>query len=375
MAESPQEITREPGAPIAKDAVDPELIKLGRPRAKIGLVTAAGMVLLCTLFLLKLLPDRRFGSEPDEPRPVTVAEVASGKVPEDSYIALEAEPMMAHAIRANKNKGELGLRVVPARGSGERVWLVLDGVGWDPPVLGRYQGRLRKLADLPFEAAMRDHARAQPRPVFALATTVRAGFATTTIRTVDGDEVKVSDTDRVAFDVIDPALAAVVATFTGGTPDHTALLDGAAWTAELARLGIPATPLPPDDRDRALGQVRFDVTMPVPAVTEKLEAAKLWAARVEPVTRHHQTTWGELEKSPAGSFTFGTTSIPEAQLDLVGIHATRAIPADAYVLIANEKPQEFWYILPILIAVALIGLLFLWGLIRTIRRDLLPSRA
>ncbi|MDQ3367348.1 MAG: hypothetical protein M3680_18140 [Myxococcota bacterium] len=375
MAESPQQIAREPGAPIARDAIDPELIKLGRPRAKIGLVTAAGMVFLCTLFILKLLPDWRFASEPDAPRPVAVAEVAAGKVAEDSYIALEAEPMMAHAIRANKNRGELGLRVVPARGSGERVWLVLDGVGWDPPVLGRYQGRLRKLADLPFEAAMREHSLAQPRPVFARAATVRAGFATTTIRTVDGDEVKVSDSDRVAFDVIDPALSTVVATFTGGTPEHTALLDAAAWTAEVARLGIPATLLPPDDRDRALGQARFDVTMPVATVTEKLEVAKLWAARVEPVTRHHQTTWGELKKSPSGSFTFATTTIPEAQLDLVGIYATRAIPADAYALIANEQPQEFWYILPILIVVALIGLLFLWGLIRTIRRDLLPTRA
>ena len=56
MAESrlPETDSAEPGAPIPKDAIDPDLVKLRRARPKIGLVTSAGMVFLCAFFLWRL---------------------------------------------------------------------------------------------------------------------------------------------------------------------------------------------------------------------------------------------------------------------------------------------------------------------------------
>ncbi len=381
MAESPKTETRDPavreeGAPIPKDVIDPDLIKLKRARPKIGIVTSAGMAFLCAFFLLKLTADRRFGGQGENPRLVQLADVTAGKVALDSYVELPAEPMMSHAIRATKAKGDPGLRVTPVRGSNERVWLVLDGVGWDQPATtGRYAGRLRQLADMPFGEVVRDHASHAPRPVFATAAAVRSGFGTSTIKTVDGDEAKIADGDRVAFDVIDPTLSTIVATFTPGTPDHAPLLDAAGWQKELDRIGVPAKPAAQDDRDKALGQVRFDCQAPVADVTAKLEGGKLWSARVEPVTRHQQTTWGKLKASPAAGFTVDTATIPDAQLDLVGIYVTRPIPADAYALIIGEVPQDYWYILPVTIVVGAIGLLFLWAFVRTLRRDVLPTRA
>ena len=366
----------EPGAPIPKDTIDPELVKLKRARPKIGLLTSAGMVFLCAFFLWKLSADRRFGGEGDSPRLVQVADVVAGKVGADSYVEMPAKPMMSHAIRAAKGKGDPGLRVTPVRGSNEHVWLVLDGVGWDPPTTtNRYAGRLRRLADIPFGEAVRAHAAANPRPVFASASAVRGGFASGALQTVDGDDIKVRDTDRVAFDVVDSNLSTVVATFTPGTPDHAALLDAAAWQKALEGLGITAKPIAADDKDKAFGQVRFDTQQPVAVVTEKLEGAKLWSARVETVTRHHETTWGALKGSSPSGFTMGSTTIPDAQLDLVGIYVTREIPSDAYALILGEVPQDYWYILPITIVVGIIGLLFLYALIRTVRRDFLPTRA
>ena len=355
----------EPGAPIPKDAIDPDLIKLRRARPKIGLVTSAGMVFLCAFFLMRLSADRAFGGEGDNPRLVQVADVAAGKVDAESFVEMPAEPMMSHAIRAAKGKGDPGLRVSPVRGSNERVWVVLDGVGWDDPVTSnRYAGRLRKLADIPFGAAVRAHAEANPRPVFAAAAAVSAGFASNTVKTVDGDTITIKDSDRVAYDMIDPKLSTVVATFTPGTPDHAALLDADAWQKALSDLGITAKPIAADEKDKGLGQARFDTQQPVADVTQKLEGAKLWSARVEPVTRHQETTWGALKAAPL-----------DAQVDLVGIYVTRGIPDDAYALIVGEVPQDYWYILPITIVVAAIGLLFLWALIRTVRRDLLPTRA
>lgn len=366
---------RDPGAPIPKDAIDPELVKLSRARPKIGLATAAGMVFLCAFFLWKLSADRRFGGQDDTPRLVAVEDLAAGKVGTDTFVELPAEPMMSHAIRATKGKGDLGLRVTPVRGSNERVWLVLDGTGWEPPATtNRYAGRLRTLADLPFGEAVRAHAATTPRPVFATAAAVRAGFDTGKVKTVDGDELAVADASKVAFEVVDSNLSTVVATFTPGTPDHAALLDAPAWQKALADLGVPATPIPPDDKDKALGQVRFETQVPVAVVTEKLESAKLWSARVEPVTRHHETTWGALKGSAPTGFTVGTATIPDAQLDLVGVYVTRPIPDDAYALITGEVPQDYWYIMPITIVVGIIGLLFLYALIRTIRREFLPAR-
>ncbi|MDQ3339777.1 MAG: hypothetical protein M4D80_31840 [Myxococcota bacterium] len=374
--DEPPSKKREEGAPIPKGELDPDLIKLQRARPKIGIITSAGMVFLCAFFIWRLTADRKFGGEGDTPRLAQLADVMAGKVAAESFIELPAEPMMSHAIRSAKGKGDPGLRTVPVRGTNERVWLVLDGVGWDDPVVtNRYPGRLRELSDLPFGAAVRAHATSNPRPVFATSAAVRGGLSSGTLKSVDGDDLKIRDTDRIAFDVVDPNLSTIIATFTPGTPEHAALLDAGAWQKALDALGITAKPVAQDDKDKVLGQVRFDTQQPVTEVTTKLEGAKLWSARVEPVTRHLETTWGALKGSSPSGFTVGTTTIPDQQLDLLGIYVTRAIPSDAYALIVNEVPQDYWYILPITIVVGVIGLLFLYALIRTVNRDFRPTRA
>lgn len=375
MAESTSTDEREePGAPVAKDAIDPALIKLTRSRPKIGVITGVGVVFLCVLFLLRLDGDRTFGGE-GEPRRVAVADIVAGKVDADRYVAVDAEPVRSHAIRAMRSKTSVGHRVVPVRGSGERLWLVLTGDGWEAPTIGDHAGRLRKLADLPFADAVAAYARAHPRPVFATAATVRAGFATNQVATVAGDQVTVAESDRVAFDVIDPGAARIVAT------RNERLRDAQAWTTALTAAGIAVgAPLPAAEGQP--DQLRFDVTQPdaVAAVTASLERANLWAARVEPVTRHHETTWGALRSSTAAGFTVAgasgaTLTIPDAQVDLIGLHVNRAIPDDAYALITGEHPKDYWYVLPITIALVLIGLVFAWALVRAIRRDVLPARA
>lgn len=357
---------RDPGAPVPADAIDPELVKLGRAKPTIGIITALGVVILCVYFVFRLSADRGFAGEPEEPRVVTVADVAAGKIAEDSHVAIETDLVMAHAIRAVKAKGDPGLRVTPARGSSDKLWIVLDGTGWDPPTLKAYKGRLRKLSDLPFADAARDYAAKHPRPVFAKVADVRAALATNKVKTITGEELAVADTDRVAFDVVDPGSSHVIVTFTGETKDHPPLLDADAWLAQFTKLGMQAVRKPaPDQKDKLLGQARFDVAAPPADVMKRLETAKLWAARVEPVTRHYDLTWNELR----------TTGLPQADLDLVGFYVTRPIPGDAYALLIGEKPQDYWYVLPITVVLALIGLLFAWALVRAVRRDLVPTRA
>lgn len=347
----------EEGAPIPKDAIDPELIKLRRARPKIGIITSAGIVFLCAVFLYRLGPDRHFAGA-GKPARASVADIAAGKVATESFVTVDAVPMIAHAVRAGKSKGDVGLRVVPVRGATDRLWLVLDGDSFSAPALDGYTGRLRRLSNLPFSDEVADYIATHGRPMFATAAAIRAGIASGKVDTVTGDAITPTDADRVSYDVVDPAASKIYASLTANESLPTA----DAWRKMLIDAGI--TPTHEGSPDATLGEVRFDVPLAAAAATQKLEAAKLFAARVETVTHHHDTTWGELKK--AG---------PDPNVDLIGIYVTRPIPDGAYALLMDEHPDDYWYVMPITIALALIGLVFAWALVRAVRRDLVPARA
>ncbi len=178
---------------------------LARPRPKIGVITAAGLVFLCVYFLIRLGPDRRFAGGPAAPDRVSLADIAAGRVSADRFVKLDgAELVMAHAVRTSTNKKGLGLRIAPVRGTGEKLWVAMTGDGWAPPMLGAYAGRLRTLKELPFAHALAAYAAEHPRPVFAPASAVRAAFATGKLTSVTGDPVEVKDGDEVAFDAERP---------------------------------------------------------------------------------------------------------------------------------------------------------------------------
>lgn len=357
----------DPGAPIAPDAIDPELVKLARTRTRIGSITAIGMVFLCVAVLLRLGPDRRFGGSSAAPVAAPVADILAGKVATDQLVTITAEPLVSHAIRVTKSKGSLGQRLVPIRGTGDRLWLVVDGAGWDAPQTRGYVGRLRKLDELPLARAAHGYADDHPRAVFASAAAVRAGFASGRISTVSGDVVAIADGDAIALDVVDPGATTIAASFNERLPD------AAAWRAALERAGITATPA--GAPDTALGQVRFAVAASSAATTSRLEHAGLWAARVEPITRHHQTTWATLRRSSPAGLVLGGAVVPDDQIDLVGLYVVRGIPADAYAVVAGEVPEDYWYVMPITVALGVLLLVFAWAGVRAIRRDLMPARA
>jgi hypothetical protein len=361
----------EEGAPVPEGKIDPDLVKLRRSRTKVGIITSAGVLGLCIYFLLRLSPDRHFAGEGDKPRAVALSDVIAGNVATDDYIELEVDPLMSQAVRSVKTKGDLGLRVVPIRGTNDRLWLALPGDGWAEPVTtSRYAGRLRRLGDLPLGRSVKDYVARTPRAMFATAAAVRAGLATGKIKLVTGDEITLDDSQQVAFDVVDPNAAQLVVSFTELVPDMK------SWGGALRRAEIDgAKPGTPKPNDEAIGQGRWDIPLSPELTTKKLEAAELYAARVEAVTLHRAGTWGELKKSGADAFTLGGATTPDAQVDIVGVFVTQPVPDDAYALVTGELPKDYWYVLPITIGLVLIGLLFGWALVRAVRRDLLPARA
>jgi hypothetical protein len=97
----------DPGAPIAPGAIDPELVKLARQRPRVGVITAAGLVFLAIVFLIRLGPDRRFAGSSAEPAAAAVADVLAGK--------LETERLIQGHARAPPGAGARHRRPAVAR--------------------------------------------------------------------------------------------------------------------------------------------------------------------------------------------------------------------------------------------------------------------
>src|SRR4051812_37434324 len=95
MAEPTPIVQPDPGAPIARDAIDPDRVNLSRTPTKVGVVPALGVVILCAVFLHRLAPDRRFGSSSTTPTSAQLSAVLAGEVASDQLIAIDAEPLTA----------------------------------------------------------------------------------------------------------------------------------------------------------------------------------------------------------------------------------------------------------------------------------------
>ncbi len=349
--------TDEPGAPVAKDAIDPELIRLSRKPWRVGVITAAGVVVLSILFLLRLNGDRVFSGH-GGPQPVTVQDIAAGRVEANSYVTVMAEPLTAHAVRASRTQSGVGFRVVPVRGAQDKLWLVVSGDGWETPNLGKYTGRLRPLRDLAFSDSMSEYALGHHRPLFATVAAVREAFGTQRLMTVTGETLPMSGTLPVEFDVIEPTRALVVCSFNERLPNAT------AWRDALARADLSPQPIAPGAGSP--DQARFEVTSAGGSaeITSKLEKAELWAVRVEPITTHRKMPWADLVRSPQLD-----------GVDLVGVYVGSGIAPGAFALVLGEDPQDYWYVLPITIALVLIALLFAWAFVRAVKRDLMSPSA
>jgi hypothetical protein len=372
--------TSEPdaGAPVPRDKVDPDLVKLERTKSRVGVITSLGVVILCIAFLFRLSSDRSFAGASDEAEAVAVGDILAGKVGDDKLVEVEAEPIFAHGIRTVKTKGDLGARLVPVRGTNDRLWLALQGDPYDPPnTTGRYRGRLRKLADVNFGKAMFGYTAEHPRPVFAAPSEIRAAFASGTIKSVAGDAVQVTDDDRVMFELAEPSRAILVVSISRLRPNAR------GWKVALEDAGItPVTELPARDVDTALQQIRFEANQPPAEIQQKLHAGDFFGVRIDGVTTHYTTTWGELKKSPPTGFTAlvdgkpgASATVADAQVDLLGVYARHQIPGDAYALLTSEHPEDYWYVLPITVILVGLGLMFAWAFVRAVRRDLLPVRA
>lgn len=363
--------SREPGAPVDKDAVDPELVSLRGPRAQVGAITAFVIVVVCAVFLGRLYGDLRFAFG-GEAKTVSVDDIVANRVSSDEPIAVAADVERSAVVRIRNGAGDPGQRLVPVVGSGDRVWVAIPGDAWAKPSDGHYTGRLHDVDAGPLGPALRAYTDA-PQAQFISGTELRRARQASAdggaVSSLGGPQLKVTGDTPVELDVVDPAAALVTVTFTDRQPDLK------AWTDALVAAGIlPAATEPTSSTaTRVTWLVRSDAPGGAKAATEKkLEAAQLWASRVEPVTTRRKSTWKALAITDATLGIGDGAALPWSAVDVAALWVPRPLPADAQVLVVGEAPADYWTVKPLAAALALLALLFTWALWRAVKRDLLP---
>jgi hypothetical protein len=346
-----------PGRPIGPDEIDPELIKLARSRPSVGAITAVAIVAFCGFLMITLRGDLTYSRAGGSPTDTSLKSIVDGDVGDESYVRLEAMPDRTLAVRIATSDGDTGSRATPVWGSDGKVWIVVSGSTWAALATeGVYEGRLKSLDALPYGSALRSHvSKLAIAPRYVTANAVRAALkhGGDFVLQPDGDRIEVVADTRVDIEEtrLDRTTIRVFATTRHPTADK--------WTEALAAAGIIAADT------KAIEGVdedtwSYDVDTGVDEVRTKLDAAKLTAARAKPVVDRRQAVWGDLAKD-------GTLSGDNVQW--VALHVPRDIPDDAMVLLTNEQPGSYWYLLPLYGILAVFVGLFIWALVRAIKPD------
>jgi hypothetical protein len=362
---------RDPGAPIGKDEIDPELVNLRRGAPRVGMITAAAIVLLCVVLMVRLRHDLAFARGGDTARVVTVTDIVAGKIADDSFVTIDAPLDRAAAVRARVTEANAGTRVVPVAGTGDRLWVAVTGDPWSP-----YQhdqvltGRLRPLDQVRFAGPVAGYVSRHAAPRFVTGEELRRARTggATEVALVGGGTHALRDSDDLELVLADPGAAVVVATFNERMKDVT------AWSEALVSSGVIVAGTEPthvtDDT------ARWEVRIPdaVASVERTLEGAQLWGARVEPATTRSRIAWKDLRADAAG-VTLPDGPVPWSAIDVVAVWAPRAVPSGARVLLVGESPASYWYLTPVYGGLALFAVLFTWALVLAIRRQLGDARA
>jgi hypothetical protein len=251
---------------------------------------------------------------------------------------------------------------VPVLGTSGRVWLQIgDRPRAEPPVYDdRYTGRTRRLADIPLGEELVNHLDRQgPRPHFLDPAALAQGVPD---RDVAGDEVTIAPDTPVQ---LDQRVAGVAVVAVYKTRD---VADEAAARAALATAGFTVgAPLKVQDTAWT-----WEVAGAVDEVSDRLGRARVWAAGVQEKIVTHRVPAGEL-KVVGGVITAGETRVPLAEIARVAVAVPDRLPAGATVIVAGERPADYWWTAPLAGVLGLVALLMIWALVRALRPEKGPQ--
>jgi hypothetical protein len=356
------ELASHPGRHRPRDELDPELLKLPRKGVRIGWLLALAVVVLCAFLLFELRRDLVYSRAGDQPVALDAAERALDADP-NSFVEMEAVPDRAYFARVRLGRSGEGQRLAPVLGTNARVWILLPGSPWGEPATYRevYRGRLQPLDDMPFAEALREWMRAQPpipRPVAA--ASLRRALAGAPLSTLADDVITPSADTQVTVAEVVKGSARITVTATSDHPDE------AHWRAALVREGLLEQDVGPESATYESWTYRVRAPKGVEAIAARLVAAKLFAAEAHPDSRRHVAEWKGLELygGAEGGIMAGLDEVPWSDVTEVTVAVKSAIPEDARVLLTDQRPADYWYVLPLSLVLAAFVLLFSWAFFR-----------
>jgi hypothetical protein len=369
MSEAPdreKDLADHPGRRRGRDEVDPELLVLPRPRPRIGPLLALSALVFCSYFLIRLRSDLVFSHAGPDPARVDSVAGAVAADPE-SFIELAAVPDRAATLRVFASDARDGHRMAPVLGSGDRLWILFGGSHWvEPPAYDeRVRGRVKRMGDLPFHDQLVEHLAGTrlPRALDLRAALAALAGPRGSVRDVAGDPVALEPDAPVTILERTAGEALVTGFATDRYPDEK------AWRAALERAGVlaPGAPL----TGKSASSWSFHVSAPrgVDTVAATLGQARLFAARAEPVERTHRAPWRDMKMEGGALVVAGSAParIEPASVASILVEAHRRAPADARVIVTDERPDEYWHVNAIFAVLSVLALAFAWALWRGLR--------
>lgn len=355
----------EAGRPFKEGELDPELLKLPRSKPRVGPILAGAIIVLSVFLIGKLWGDLWFSLGGDEPTTYDSIPGLLDKGEPGEYVAIRAVPDRTVGGLVRKSKADEGQFLRPVFGSDQRLWLLTAADHWNAHVEHSevHTGRLRRLGEFrffeQFVAFMNGDAGLVPRAVeptaLGKALESRAGGAK--LSAVGGGLLELSPETRVEIREIVPGKIDVVGYYTD------TLVDGEVWASALKGAGFVID----DERAYRVSEqsaaFRISTTGSLRDIRTKLTKNKLYSAEAEVVRRKHVAPWKETTTFTGGLELAGAQVGWDA-IESAVVYFRHPVRADSLVVVVADRPDGYWYVVPVSILLAAIAGLFLFVLVR-----------
>jgi len=390
----------EPGAPIAPDAVDPELVNLKVPPARRHPVVAAAVLAVSMLLLYKMRADISYALLPEQPVALGGAEaVAAGKLvgQGDKFVQLTGLPDHRNSVAYDPKGGRGRVQVFRLLGSASKL-LVARKVTLSAELSSSFVGRLRPISDVWFAEPLRAYFQ-QTQVLRAIdlekLKALPAGKLALPLATMDrsGQVLTVNKEQELLIDVLFDDDVRVLLSKEKFPSEQDARY-------EVERIGLPHGPgietrdgfgyvlrLPPNgpERQRLLAQIdslgiwlwhRIE-TYRVPSALLTVSASGLEIpgpdSLQQPVRYRSVAPTAPAPTVPVAPSVDSelllavrepTTLLTWNEVQAAQVSEPLTIPDDAFVLFDGEQPRQLQWVRPVAALLVLFILLNLYYLIR-----------
>lgn len=357
-----------PGRPLGPDEVDPELLKLSKPRTNVGWLLSLAVVVFCAYWMIQLRSDLAFSRQGGEPTRVDAAKV--GEVDSDSYVTLRSTPDRARVARIHYG-ADIGSHVAPILGSNGKLWLLTSASAFSDHDLGGdvYAGRVKRLSEMPFYDKLREFFATRPVYEPLPAQTAMAALASGAgeIKTAHHDTLELEPGAAVEVVQRKAGVARIVA-----TASDRGYRDELSWRNALAGAGVLGRDTPPITGTATSWTYEVPAPDGLRAIKRALAEHQLSDAAVIPVETVYTTSWGKLVARDS-ELVVGDRAMPVSEITTVAVSYRPPVHGDAVIVVANEKPGDYWYILWLYGVFLGFMLLFGWSLVKAVRGSLPPT--